>query len=210
MTDQIITFFVVSFFLVISPGPNMALIIDNASRLGKRNAISNVLGLCTATYLHGSFSILGISAILINNKYLFLIVKSLGAAYLLYMGVKSIMSGIKNINEKKEKYQIDISSSSSVKLSSSYIDGFITQILNPKVSIFYIAAFPNFISGDNSIQRGFELVTIHSMNIFLWFTFLTIFISFTVSTLRRPKVKGWINISTGLVLAIFALLVFWG
>ncbi len=56
MNHQILTFFIVSFFLVISPGPNMALIIDKATRLGRKNAFVNVLGLCTATYVHGAFS----------------------------------------------------------------------------------------------------------------------------------------------------------
>ncbi|CDO46818.1 hypothetical protein [Bartonella henselae] len=46
-------------FLVISPDPNMALIIGNAKRLGKKNALANVVGVCTATYAHGAFSILG-------------------------------------------------------------------------------------------------------------------------------------------------------
>ncbi|WP_275039540.1 hypothetical protein [Bartonella vinsonii] len=49
----------------------MALIIDNATRLGKKNGFANVAGLCTATYVHGVFSILGVSAILLNDKTLF-------------------------------------------------------------------------------------------------------------------------------------------
>ncbi|WP_345116404.1 hypothetical protein [Bartonella jaculi] len=49
----------------------MALIIDNATRLGRKNAFLNVLGLCTATYAHGAFSLLGISALILNNKTLF-------------------------------------------------------------------------------------------------------------------------------------------
>ncbi len=71
MNHQIVTFFIVSLFLVISPGPNMTLIIDNATRLGKKNALANVAGLCTTTYAHGAFSILGVSAIILNNKTLF-------------------------------------------------------------------------------------------------------------------------------------------
>lgn len=59
----------------------MALIIDNATRLGKKNAFTNVLGLCTATYAHGAFSILGISARILNNKTLFLLVKLIGSCY---------------------------------------------------------------------------------------------------------------------------------
>ncbi|WP_375659036.1 LysE family translocator [Bartonella sp. MR30HLJHH] len=78
MNHQILTFFIVSFFLVISPGPNMALIIDNATRLGRKNAFVNVLGLCTATYVHGAFSILGVSVLILNNKTLFFFSKTHG------------------------------------------------------------------------------------------------------------------------------------
>ncbi|WP_222435621.1 LysE family translocator [Fluviispira vulneris] len=187
----------------------MALIIDNASRLGKKNSMANVLGLCSATYLHGALSILGVSAILLNNKSLFLAVKLLGATYLLYMGIKSIISGMKNIKVKQKMNASVHFKAKPVEFSKSYIDGFITQILNPKVSIFYIAAFPNFIASENNIKRGFELVTIHSMNIFLWFTFLTIFISFTSAALKKPHIKGWLNISTGFVLTLFAVFIFY-
>ncbi len=208
MTNDTLTFFVVSFFLVISPGPNMALIIDNASRLGKSNSMANVLGLCTATYLHGALSILGVSAILLKNKYLFMTIKILGAIYLLYMGLKSIVSGLNELKNKSYSFIEKEREVKKVKFIYSYRDGLMTQILNPKVSIFYMAAFPNFISGKNNISRGFELVAIHSINIFTWFTILTIFISFTSSVLKNKTVRGWINISTGVVLAVFSLLIF--
>lgn len=205
MNDQILTFFIVSFFLVASPGPNMALIIDNASRLGKKNSMFNILGLCSATYIHGAFSILGISVLILNNHSVYLTIKFLGAAYLLYMGVRSIKSGIQSIKVGDEiKILNKIESSTSIL--RSYMDGFITQILNPKVSIFYMAAFPSFmITAD--ISKGFELVSVHSFNIFIWFTMMTIFISFAKNQLKKDKVRGWINIMTGTALSIFSLII---
>lgn len=211
MNHQILTFFIVSFFLVISPGPNMALIIDNATRLGRKNAFANVAGLCTATYIHGAFSILGVSALILNNKTLFFLVKLLGSCYLLYMGFKSIKSGIHSLNSKEK---ISMNEKKAVvgkaKLLTSYVDGFLTQILNPKVSIFYIAAFPQFLSSGSSVKKGFELVTIHSFSIFAWFTLMTIFISFASATLKKQRVKGHINIVTGTVLSLFSFFVFFG
>ncbi len=210
MNHQILTFFIVSLFLVISPGPNMALIIDNASRLGKKNSLANVAGLCTATYIHGALSILGISAIVLNNALLFLTVKTLGAAYLLYMGLKSLKSGFQGIRTQQTATIMQSETSEKTRLSSSYIDGFMTQILNPKVSVFYIAAFPKFLADGGGIKKGYELVTIHSFNIFAWFTLLTVFISFSSVALRKPIVRGWINMATGLVLALFAVFIFVG
>ncbi|EJF80271.1 hypothetical protein MCQ_00507 [Candidatus Bartonella washoeensis Sb944nv] len=208
MNHQILTFFIVSFFLVISPGPNMALIIDNATRLGRKNAFANVLGLCTATYVHGAFSILGVSALILNNKTLFFLVKLMGSFTLLYMGFKAIKSGIHSLNSKERSSTNEKSAIGKTKFFTSYIDGFMTQILNPKVSIFTIAAFPKFLSSGGSIKKGFELVTIHSFNIFAWFTLMTIFISFASTALKKQRVKGWINIATGTVLSLFSFFIF--
>ncbi|HHW4681344.1 MAG TPA: LysE family translocator [Xylella taiwanensis] len=210
MNHQILAFFIVSLFLVISPGPNMALIIDHASRLGKKNSFASVAGLCTATYVHGAFSILGVSAIVLNNHALFLLVKLMGGAYLLYMGVKSITSGIKGFKRNGVVSSEENHLKNKTKLATSYMDGFLTQILNPKVSIFYIAAFPQFLSSGDGIKRGFELVTIHSFNIFAWFTLMTIFISFARVTLKKQKVRSYINLATGSVLSFFAFFIFFG
>lgn len=210
MTEATITFFIISLFLVISPGPNMALIVDNASRLGKKHAMANVLGLCTATYAHGALSIWGVSAILVSNNLVYSLVKLLGAAYLLYLGFKSVKSGINIIRTRSIEEAHKCISRKGAKTSRSYIDGFLTQILNPKVSIFYIAAFPNFLTPGDGIERGFELVAIHSFNIFWWFTALTFFISFARSTLRKPKVHGYTCISTGIVLSLFSVFIFIG
>ncbi|WP_455474328.1 LysE family translocator [Bartonella sp. B30(2025)] len=188
----------------------MAFIIDRATRLGKKNSFASVIGLCTATYAHGTFSILGVSAIILNNKTLFFLVKLMGGCYLLYMGVKSFKSGINSLTLKNVTQQNDNNTKDKEKLLTSYVDGFMTQILNPKVLIFYIAAFPKFLSFSDSIKKGFELVTIHSFNIFAWFTSITIFISFASASLKKQKIKGYINIATGTALFLFSYFIFFG
>ncbi|WP_244832538.1 hypothetical protein [Bartonella rattimassiliensis] len=90
------------------------------------------------------------------------------------------------------------------------MDVFLTQILNPKVSIFYIAAFPKLLASGGSIKKGFELVTIHSFHIFAWFTLMTIFILFASTTLKKKKIKVCINIATGRVLSLFSFFIFFG
>ncbi|WP_375649767.1 hypothetical protein [Bartonella sp. OT172YNZD] len=82
------------------------------------------------------------------------------------MGFKSIKSGIHSLNSKERISTNETSTVGKTKLFTSYMDGFLTQILNPKVSIFYIVDFPKFLSSGSSIKKGFELITIHSFNIF--------------------------------------------
>nr|WP_244426390.1 hypothetical protein [Bartonella florencae] len=73
-----------------------------------------------------------------------------------------------------------------------------------------MAAFPKFLSSGGGIKKGFELVTIHSFNIFAWFTLMTVFISFASTILKKQKIKGYINIATGTVLSLFAFFIFFG
>ncbi len=122
----------------------------------------------------GHFPYLSVSALILNNKTLFLLVKLMGGSTLLYMGFKSIKSGIHSLNSKERSSTNKKSAIGKTKLFTSYMDGFLTQILNPKVPIFYIAAFPKFLSSGGGIKKGFELITIHSFNIFAWFTLMTI------------------------------------
>ncbi|WP_370930887.1 LysE family translocator [Bartonella sp. DGB1] len=188
----------------------MALIIDNATRLGRKNALANVAGLCTATYCHGAFSILGVSAIIFHNQSLFNTVKMLGALYLFYMGIKAVKAGFDGIKIQQNFTTTNQINKNQTKLMVSYRNGFLTQILNPKVSLFYIAAFPKFLSYNVTIAKGFSLVTIHSFNIFTWFTLMTLFISFANKTLNKAHIRGYINIATGLVLTLFALFILIG
>ncbi|WP_273791433.1 LysE family translocator [Bartonella sp. CM31XJBT] len=188
----------------------MALIIDKATRLGRKNAFVNVLGLCTATYVHGAFSTPRCISAHSQQQNAVFLVKLMGGSYLLYMGFKSIKSGIHSLNSKERSSTNEKHATSETKLLTSYMDGFLTQILNPKVSIFYIAAFPKFLASGGGIKKGFELVTIHSFDIFAWFTLMTIFISFASTALKKQRVKGSINIATGTVLSLFSFFIFFG
>ncbi|WP_455466958.1 LysE family translocator [Bartonella sp. B39] len=178
--------------------------------MGRKNAFANVLGLYTAIYVHGAFSMLSVSVLIFNNNTLFFLIKFMGSCTLLYMGVKSLKSGINSLNSKGVISKNKKHDTSEIRLLTSYIDGFITQILNPKVSIFHIAAFPKFLSSSGSIKKDFELITIHSFSIVAWFTLMTIFILFAGTALKKKRVKGLINIATGAVLSLFSFFIFFG
>ncbi|WP_375636780.1 LysE family translocator [Bartonella sp. AP152HLJHH] len=114
----------------------MALIIDNATRLGRKNAFVNVLGLCTATYVHEAFSTPRCISAHSQQQNAVFLVKLMGGSYLLYMGFKSIKSGIHSLNSKERSSTNEKHATSETKLLTSYMDGFLTQILNPKYLYF--------------------------------------------------------------------------
>jgi len=205
LMNEIITFSLVALLLVISPGPNGVLIVKTASSDGQSPAFFKILGLTVATFFHGAFSILGLSALLLQSAEMFLAVKVIGAVYLLYIGLKAIFQTFR----QKTKSSKDIPDETVVEkidrpMRAFFLEGFLTQILNPKVSMFYLAAFPQFLSFEQpSATNAFLLVAIHASIIFLWFVGVTKTISKLKFISSVPSLGKWVQRISGLVMVYF-------
>ncbi|MFT6910120.1 MAG: threonine/homoserine/homoserine lactone efflux protein [Oleiphilaceae bacterium] len=203
--NEMLTFSLIALLLVISPGPNGVLILKTASSKGKNASILNILGLTVATFFHGAFSIFGLSALLLQSADLFLIVKILGAGYLFYMGVKAIIGSYKI---KKNETKMEKKTSFKRKGVGYFSEGLITQILNPKVSMFYLAAFPQLMSPENfSYGYVFSLVSIHASIIFVWFVGVTFAIEIIKSSAKNSKIGNWIQRLSGSVMIYFSAMI---
>lgn len=203
--NEVLTFSLIALLLVVSPGPNGVLILKTASSKGRNPSILNILGLTTATFFHGALSIFGLSALLMQSAELFLIIKILGAGYLFYIGVKAIISSYKTANNDAETKKI---AGPNRKGVGYFNEGFITQILNPKVSIFYLAAFPQFISpGNFSYVTAFSLVSIHASIIFVWFIGVTYAIEVIKLSVKNSKIGNWIQRLSGSVMIYFSSMI---
>ncbi|KXO09136.1 Threonine efflux protein [Moritella sp. JT01] len=203
--NDILAFSLIALLLVVSPGPNGVLILKTASSQGQRASILNIFGLTTATFFHGALSIFGFSALLMQSAELFFIIKILGAGYLFYIGVKAIISSYKTKNSDTEtNKKINVQ-----KNGIGYFnEGFITQILNPKVSMFYLAAFPQFISPDNfSYLNAFSLVSIHASIIFMWFVGVTLAIEKIKASAKNTKMGNWVQRLSGTAMIYFSSMI---
>lgn len=204
MTTGVLGFSLIALFLVLSPGVNTMLIINNASNFGPRITTFNIAGLCTATFFHGALSIFGISVIVLSSPRLYFVVKSIGGLYLAYVGIRMAWSGVAILRGRsvaRKSLPIVGRSRSPV---DSFREGFLTQLFNPKVSMFYLAAFPQFMVGRNAVYEGFSLVLIHASIIAGWFFFLTFFIARMKEKMESPGIQAAINIVTGAVLLFFS------
>ena len=193
---QIFGFSFVALLLVISPGPNGLLIAKTVPIYGKKSGFANVFGFLSAFYLHGALSILGISVILTQSAEAFFIVKVLGAIYLIWIGLKSL----RGVFSKEEVIVEKVNNNSRKNLRKAYFEGFLTNALNPKVSMFYLAAFPQFIPiGENAILYGFLLVSIHSIMNMVWFVSMVVLFSKLTHTEKNKVFQKILKTFTGIV-----------
>ncbi|TLP48317.1 LysE family translocator [Cohaesibacter sp. CAU 1516] len=194
--SDILTFAFVASLLVISPGPNGVLIARTVPTSGRAAGFANVAGFVTGFYLHGAMAILGISILLVKSATAFAIVKYVGAAYLCWIGIKSLIaaykggSAVASVQPAKRKR----------RLAGAYLEGLLTNALNPKVSMFYLAAFPQFISvGETSLAASFSLVFVHSLINAVWFSAMVLVLSRLTAMAQNGSFQRWLKGVTGVV-----------
>ncbi len=192
----LVSFTVIAALLVMSPGPNGVLIAKTVPTSGKRAGFANIAGFVAAFYLHGALSILGISIILVQSAQAFFVVKMLGAAYLCWIGVKALLDAWKGLSiapkiEPAKRRRT---------LLKAFAEGFLTNALNPKVSMFYLAAFPQFISEtQGAVGASFVLVFVHSMLNLAWFSAMVFLFARLTGAARNLNFQRWLKGVTGLV-----------
>jgi RhtB (resistance to homoserine/threonine) family protein len=198
--SDIAAFTLVAGLLVMSPGPNGVLIAKTVPTSGRAAGFANVAGFVTGFYLHGAMAILGISLLLVQSAIAFAVVKYLGAAYLCWIGVKALWSAWagdaepQHVTPAKRKRT----------LTRAYVEGLLTNALNPKVSMFYLAAFPQFITlGETSAGAAFLLVVIHSAINGLWFGAMVMLLSRLSAVARSDRFQRWLKGVTGAVFVGF-------
>ena len=200
--SDVATFVFIASLLVMSPGPNGLLIAKTVPTSGKAAGFANVAGFVTAFFVHGSLSILGISIILLQSAVAFTIVKYLGAAYLIWIGIKALTASLRG-----ERVASKIAPArKSRTLARAYLEGFMTCALNPKVSMFYLAAFPQFMTvGENAITSSFFLVFLHSAINATWFGAMVLLFARLSAMARGGSFQRWLKGVTGVVFIGFGL-----
>ncbi len=206
-SSPLLEFSFISLVLVVSPGPNLALITKTLSHLGARHSLANITGFFIATFIHGALAILGLSIIIINSPKIYFTIKILGAAYLMYLGIKTIANVISRKTTMNDSFKKILGDASLVRYRESFLEGFFTQILNPKVLVFYLAVFPQFLSSFKNYFYSFILVLIHASIIFSWFSGMTILSHKITKTLSRSGLMiKVLQVLMGLVLFYFGII----
>ena len=192
MTASLLAFIPVALLLTLIPGADTALVTRNALALGPRGARWTILGILTGCLLHATASALGLSAILATSARAYETVKLVGAAYLVWIGVQAIR------NAHGDHFARDDAPRVTSLDRHPFVQGFLTNILNPKVALFYLTFLPQFIPTDAPVLRtSLLLAMIHNVLGFAWLSVYARFVDRLRVALTRPMVKAWLERVTG-------------
>ena len=149
--------------LTILPGADMAPVAKVTLLDGRRSAFFTSLGICAGLPVHATASALGLSLILATSAEAFTVVKFAGATYLAYLGIRTIRDSLRPTSE----VVVDAGRTRSAR--AAFVQGWLTNVLNPKVALFYLTFLPQFISpGDNVLAKSLLLAGIHAVLGLVW------------------------------------------
>jgi threonine/homoserine/homoserine lactone efflux protein len=134
--SELSLFISVTLVLVFIPGPNTLYIIARSIQQGRKAGMVSCLGVQIGTFFHVAAAAFGLSALLLSSAIAFSVVKYIGAAYLIYLGVKTLLT-TENVEPTREIHK--------ASLSRVFYQGVIVNLLNPKTALFFLAFVPQFI-----------------------------------------------------------------
>jgi RhtB (resistance to homoserine/threonine) family protein len=205
---QLLAFLVVAALLTITPGADMALVMRHALGSGRRQAFFASLGIGLGCLIWGTASALGVAVVLAQSALAFDVLKFVGGAYLLYLGARAVSAAIRDESTTKPmKHTKEVNSSRPSSLRGyrpewmAFAQGLFTNLLNPKVAVFYLTFLPQFVAPDRPVlPQSVFLATTHVAMGLVWLTLYARFIDRMAAVILTNRVKRRIEAATGAVL----------
>ncbi|RDX33589.1 LysE family translocator [Arcobacter sp. HD9-500m-PIT-SAG02] len=196
--NELLTLSFIAILMAISPGADFVMVTRNSIFYGRKSGFYSALGISAAIWVHVAYSIAGLAVIISNSVILFSIIKYLGAAYLIYIGWKTFTSkSIASVEEDKANFEL-----SSFK---AFKVGFITNVLNPKTTIFFLSIFTQLVSVDTPLWVQLVYGVIICFAHLVWFISVSYLFSHSVLLKKFNKSKKTIERVVGSVLIGFGV-----
>jgi len=198
------TYLIAITLLTITPGIDTMLVIRNTARGGWRDGAVSSLGICSGLFIHASISAVGISVILLQAAWAYNALKLAGAVFLVWLGYCSWHKVV-----KKETFNVAngaISRKKDFIAWRSLREGLLSNVLNPKTAVFYMAFLPQFINPDHSaLAQSLFLAGLHFIIAMLWQCLLALMVRQLKGWLQRPRVSQIFDGVTGTVMIVLGL-----
>jgi threonine/homoserine/homoserine lactone efflux protein len=204
MDSRFIAFLGIAALLTIIPGADTALVTKNALARGRTAAFFTTFGICLGCLCHATASALGLSVVLRESARAYEWVKLAGAAYLIYIGARSLWAARKD--PIMGSRNTPSASGTNGGLLRSFSEGLFTNLLNPKVALFYLTFLPQFVApGESVLRKSLFLASIHVLMGLAWLCSYAMLLDRISSVLTQPAVKRKLEAFTGAVLVAFGL-----
>jgi threonine/homoserine/homoserine lactone efflux protein len=197
------TFAIAALVLIMIPGPDQALITRNALAAGRSGGLLTMIGGVLGVTVHAGSAALGLSALLLTSSTAFAVLKIVGAAYLLWLGLQTLRAAVRSRREAAGEQSVE-----APRHRSAYLrQGFLTNALNPKVALFFVTFLPQFLPTDSGSPQADALLlsAIFAVLYLGWFSLYIAAVDRLGRWLRRPSVRARIEQVTGLVLVMVAV-----
>jgi threonine/homoserine/homoserine lactone efflux protein len=196
--SQLIAFAGVCLLLAVTPGPDMAVVTKNALAHGRRGVVLTTSGIALALLVWAGATAVGLSALLRTSADLLFVLKLVGAAYLAYLGLRTL------IESRQKPQDLLAQTPPAAAAHAVFRQGFISAISNPKLGVFFVTFLPQFVGpGQALLPRLLELGLIFALIGWTWMNVYGIFVTRLREVITTPRVRQWMQRVTGVVLLGF-------
>ncbi len=192
--NELIAVATITILAVISPGPDFAMVTRNSYTHGTKTGLFCALGIAIGVQVHVFYTVFGVTLVIMNSPTLFLAVKLLGVAYLVYIGFKSITNKIKIDTEASMMPQPSV--------FSAFKNGFLTNALNPKTMFFVVSVYTQVIQAGNSLLLNFSYGLFISFAHWVWFSIIALFFAAPLIRIKILKYQLIMDKTIGLLLIL--------
>jgi RhtB (resistance to homoserine/threonine) family protein len=189
----------VHFLAVVSPGPDLMVVMKNSLVYSRKTGIFTSVGLSLGMFVHIIYSASGLAAIISQSILVFSVLKYLGAAYLMYIGWKSFFSKSQGVEINAKKKMQDLSVYQAIKI------GFLTNLLNPKATLYFLGLFTLVLSPEISLGTLALLSAVMIGVAILWFSAVSLFLTVPKIRCVFEKIQNVLNKVFGVILIAFGI-----
>jgi RhtB (resistance to homoserine/threonine) family protein len=183
----------------ISPGPDFVMCVKNSLTYSRKTGIYTGIGISMGLVIHLVYCAAGIALIISKSAILFSIIKYLGAGYLAYMGICSVLAKNSKLQLTESEKKEEISAFKAIKI------GFFTNILNPKASMFFLGLFTLVIGSKTPVYILAIITIIIIATAFIWFSIVAILFTQNIIKNNFAKIEKYLNLIFGVLLILLAV-----
>lgn len=192
-------FWAVALVVVLVPGPDLAVALKNTLTGGQRRGWSTSAGVATSNVVQGFAAVAGLGTVIVRSQPLFEAVRWAGVCYLVFLALQAARSGWRG------EYDTASRVGSAAGLRAGYRQGFLSNITNPKVLVFYLAVFPQFISPDTGASSLTVLAVSHAVISLTYLSLVVAAVSRATAVLNRRAVRRTLDVVTATALGAFSV-----
>lgn len=177
---QVLAVAVITVLAVIAPGADFAMIVRNSYLHGRRTGLLAATGVAAGVLVHVTYTLLGVGLLIASSTFVFTIIKLIGAAYLVYVGVRTFRT--------RGRVEVDLERTTDLTPFAALRTGFLTNVLNPKTTLFVVSTFAQVVSPDTPVYQQVGYGLFMSLAHLLWFGVVAVF--FSHERMRSLMLRG--------------------